>query len=60
MAGGGQRAAGRRKAERADCRAGAASGTLFLAARSPGVLSFTHLFTPGAEGTARGSSSPGS
>lgn len=57
MAGGGQRAAGRGKAERADCRARAASGTLFLATRSPGVLSFTHLFTPGPRGR-RGTAFP--
>ena len=57
MAGGGQRAAGRGKAERADCKARAASGTLFLAARSPGVLSFTHLFTPGRRGL-RGAALP--
>lgn len=55
--GGGQRAAGRGKAERADCRARAASGTLFLATRSPGVLSFTHLFTPGPRGR-RGTAFP--
>lgn len=47
---GAQMAAGRGTAERADCRARAASGTLFLAARRPGVLSFTHLFTPGPRG----------
>lgn len=50
VAGGGQGAAGRGEAESADCRARAASGTLFLATHSPGVLSFTHLFTAGLRG----------
>lgn len=51
---GGARAAGREGVLR-ERVAGTAHGMLFLATGSPGVLSFTHLFTPGLRGSSWGS-----